>query len=198
GGEADWNLGPALIIWLGAAIALKARLGYLWRWAVRAFGRIGLIVLAGTALPGLTASLLKSLIGRARPPNLDELGPLAFRPFSFGDPLFQGFPSGHATTAFAFATVLVALFGPRVAIFAYAYAVLIGVSRIVVEAHYPTDVIAAAFLGTFGAYWVLTGLKLRSGFRHTPGRWHLLSGRWHLRWWTPVRRLWRHYFAAAR
>jgi membrane-associated phospholipid phosphatase len=190
-GEADWNLIPALLVWLTAVIVVRFPIGYMWRWAVRALGRIGLIILVGAALPGLTAALLKRLIGRARPPHLDELGTLGFEPFSWVDASFQSFPSGHATSAFAFATVLVAVFGRRVAVIAYIYAVLIAISRIVVEAHYATDVIAAAYLGTFGAVYSLWRLKLHVGFSRTPGGWRL-------RWWGPIRRLWRRYFAAAR
>jgi membrane-associated phospholipid phosphatase len=86
-------------------------------------------------------------------------------------------PSGHATTAFA---VLVA-FGslwPRWRTILLIYALLIAVSRVVVTAHYPTDVAAGALVGVIGAvmvrrYFALRGLGFSVGpdgaLRQWPG-----------------------------
>jgi len=56
------------------------------------------------------------------------------------------FPSGHATVAFAFATIL-AFKIPKTRIPVFILATLIGVSRIYIGAHYPSDVLAGAVLG---------------------------------------------------
>lgn len=57
------------------------------------------------------------------------------------------FPSGHTTAAFLFAGV--ASFAmPQVAVYLYAWALAIGLSRVALGVHYPTDIIAGAVLGS--------------------------------------------------
>jgi membrane-associated phospholipid phosphatase len=62
-------------------------------------------------------------------------------------------PSGHATTAAA-AAVAISLLWPKARIPMAIYAALIFASRIIVQAHFASDVIAAAFVGGFGAILV--------------------------------------------
>jgi undecaprenyl-diphosphatase len=56
------------------------------------------------------------------------------------------FPSGHAATSFAAATVL-ALARPRWAPAFYLLALAIGFSRVYVGVHYPLDIVGGAVLG---------------------------------------------------
>jgi undecaprenyl-diphosphatase len=80
------------------------------------------------------------------------LDPYLFSPFAW-HAAFAGLPSGHATTAFA---VLVA-FGtlwPRARTVLLIYALLIAMSRVMVSAHYPSDVFAGALVGMAGAVLV--------------------------------------------
>jgi undecaprenyl-diphosphatase len=58
----------------------------------------------------------------------------------------NGFPSDHATVAFAAATPL-AFFYRRLGIVALALAALVGIARINVGVHWPLDVSAAAVIG---------------------------------------------------
>jgi hypothetical protein len=63
---------------------------------------------------------------------------------------FEGggiFPSGHTARAFAFATVLSERYGDRVGWVAYPLATLVGLSRIVNDSHWASDVFAGAALG---------------------------------------------------
>ena len=62
----------------------------------------------------------------------------------------DSFPSGHATAAFAVATVE-SEFHPKQAIFWYAGATYISYSRVRLNRHYAQDVIAGAALGYFTA-----------------------------------------------
>lgn len=61
-------------------------------------------------------------------------------------------PSGHTLRAFAIMTALSLLFG-RFRIVFISVAVVIGLSRIAVTDHYPSDVLFGAFIGTFTALW---------------------------------------------
>lgn len=64
------------------------------------------------------------------------------------------FPSGHAAAAFVFATIF-SHFYPSMTELSYGVAVLIGLSRVMLGVHYPTDIAAGAVLGGSCASLVL-------------------------------------------
>ena len=154
-----------------------------WMWAVaapvaawamsrrrRGLGRkvdAGLLVIAqralymmGTLLCALTISqTLKQIVGRGRPTLIDQVGPFYFDSFALRWSQ-ASFPSGHSTTAFA-ASVALAFFAPRWRLPLLALAALIAVSRVGLGVHYPSDVIAGAFVGTFSALFVARAFALR-------------------------------------
>ena len=114
--------------------ALVARLGFLF---------------TAIALTGIVNTILKNQIGRRRP---SDLGPFTYQPYAWKG-AFASFPSGHTTTAFAVLVAFGTLF-PRLRPVLWIYAVLIGISRVVISTHYPSDVIGGALLGAFGALLV--------------------------------------------
>lgn len=107
--------------------------------------RKGLIVFvlcaAGFIVADHTADILKNLIAQPRP--CDELQNVRLLVPCL--PSFS-FPSGHASTSFAMASIL-AYFFRRGAIPAFIIAVLVAYSRIYVGVHYPSDVLGGAYLG---------------------------------------------------
>ncbi len=114
-------------VWLALALVLA-----LMRRRVQVF----LWVLAAELAADLSTDVLKAIFERTRP----NVHTLVARPHS------PSFPSGHAATSFACATVLSGL-APRLRLPAYALAVLIALSRLYVGVHYPLDVIAGALWG---------------------------------------------------
>ncbi|MEK9285559.1 MULTISPECIES: phosphatase PAP2 family protein [unclassified Bradyrhizobium] len=107
------------------------------------------------AVSVLVAEILKYLIGRGRPFVGGEANPFNFIPFE-GTGAYASLPSGHAVTAFALAFAVSALW-PRLRVFMFTYAVVILLTRLVLLAHHPSDVVAGALVGVVGAmavrYW---------------------------------------------
>lgn len=67
-------------------------------------------------------------------------------------PTSLSFPSGHTSSAFTFAMAITMVLKKKgVAIPAFIFAFLMGISRIYVGVHYPTDVIVGAVVGIFYA-----------------------------------------------
>ena len=82
----------------------------------------------------------------------------------------RAFPSGHATTAFAAAIAFGALW-PRLRPLLWTYAIVIALSRVIVTAHHPSDVVAGAIAGAVGALLVRDWMAARRlGFLVRPGR----------------------------
>jgi membrane-associated phospholipid phosphatase len=148
-GKSHWFLIP-----IGSLIVLAAI------FARPAAGRITNLVLTGLivrlsyvfiaiALPGLFVTIVKRLIGRLRP---SDLGPFVYVPGSWS-PAYASMPSGHTTTAVAAAIAIGALW-PKARVVMWIYAALIMASRVIIQAHFVSDVLAAAFVGGFGAILV--------------------------------------------
>ncbi|MBD8874041.1 phosphatase PAP2 family protein [Rhodanobacter sp. DHB23] len=144
---------PALLMVAAAAVALLLALGRDWRsfvpWCV---------ALGGTAACGEAA---KQFVKRARP----------FGGHAFVAETGYSFPSGHAMMSMAFfgmlAYLLLHRLPPRrhratVAI-AVALVASVGISRVVLQAHYLSDVLAGYALG---AFWLVLGIALAERLRH--------------------------------
>ena len=137
---------------------------------------------------------IKAVAGRARP-FVDSSSAMNFEPFrGIRDDAYRSFPSGHATAAFAFASVVTAETSHwwpdgrwPVGVLTYGTATLTALSRIYNDQHWASDVMAGAAIGT------ITGLKLfryqhshpdnridrtllRAGLQSTSGRWSLMIG----------------------
>ena len=100
---------------------------------------------------GLVEFAIKHLVGRSRPDSVLDV---------------DSFPSGHATSVFAVATIFAAFY-PRLRWPVYALAAAVAAGRVYLERHYVSDVLAGAIIGI-----VIASLLL--GRRHALARWTCL------------------------
>jgi undecaprenyl-diphosphatase len=151
-GKAGWFLWPIGLFLLAMAAIAARDLPEMTRRVLAALAvRLGFVFVA-IALPGLIVTVLKRVIGRGRPLVDSDGGVFAFKPLVWQVD-YASIPSGHATTAFAAALAIGAVW-PWLRPVVWVYAVLIGVSRVVLTAHYPSDIIAGAVFGVVGAVLV--------------------------------------------
>jgi membrane-associated phospholipid phosphatase len=105
---------------------------------------VGLVSIAFADAGG---HVLKEFVMRQRPCNaLDNVHLLV------GCSKSYSMPSNHAANAFAFAMTIWFMLRSRLGLLFAAAAALIGISRVFVGVHYPSDVIAGALVGTAAAY----------------------------------------------
>lgn len=158
-GDSGWMLSNSIAVWLVALLISRFNKNPA-KW--KSIANKGLFVFTAVALPGITAMIFKGVIGRARPYLYDTEGPKGFSPFEF-ESIYASYPSGHTTTAFAFATAFILIF-PQSRYVAIPLALVAGLSRMTLGAHYLADVIMGATLGTLGAVlvfrWLAPKLKL--------------------------------------
>lgn len=135
-------------IWIVCALALAVARRVTWR-------RAGRVVIAMAIPLTLCDYLVKPIVARPRPfvaaPVPSVIGRL---------PTDASFPSGHATSSFAGATALT-MVEPALSALWWALAAAIAYSRIYLGVHYPSDVLAGAGIGAFGAWLIMTRFARR-------------------------------------
>jgi undecaprenyl-diphosphatase len=156
----------ALLLWLAGRFGRGP-----WAAQLGAGAVVPLFLFLSIAVSGLITDLLKIVFGRARPKLL-----FANETFGFdwwgSKADFWSFPSGHATTAVAIAAALYCLW-PRWLPLYIGFAALVSLSRVVVGAHYVSDLLAATFIAVATTYclryWLERGgLSLRSAASGAP------------------------------
>ena len=147
--------------WLFEALSRAGTLGAIWiaialvlAFAWRRWGLL-LFTAASVAITDLAATGLKDVLDVKRP-SARYASPKTLVPA----PHDHSFPSGHAATSFAAATVLTA-FVPRFAPLWFLLAVAIGFSRVYVGVHYPLDIVGGATVGAVTALLLLAADRRR-------------------------------------
>jgi undecaprenyl-diphosphatase len=176
-GKSGWFLWPLGVLFLLlAGLAQNPNLSRISQLVLAAvMVRVGYLFLA-IGLPGLFVATLKRIVGRARPTVTGGADPFIFDPTNW-TAAYASFPSGHGTTAFSVLVAFGALW-PWARPVLWLYALAIAVSRIVVTAHYPSDILAAIVVGAGGALLVRRYFALRRlGFSmHADDTPHRLPG----------------------
>lgn len=96
----------------------------------------------------IVARVIKTSVNRIRP--FLKINTLNIKKIGIDE---YSFPSGHTAAAFSIAITAALLF-PSTAIMSIVLASSVGISRMYLGVHYPTDVLAGSFLGTLSSILV--------------------------------------------
>lgn len=123
---------------LGSVVTSLGIIGGLWLADEDDTAILGAI---GVTVTAVLVKGMKMLFQRTRPENMSPFLSLSASPYAF--------PSGHTAIAFLMATLLSHRIGRRTEqVYLYTLAALVGFSRVYLGAHYVSDVIVGAALGT--------------------------------------------------
>jgi membrane-associated phospholipid phosphatase len=145
GWRADW-LTPIMVFFSDALKTLPGRIGaaLLWGYLLRRGGRaraFALWLLPVLILTNETCDFLKAWVGRERPCVALPIETLT------GKLTSGSFPSAHAANMSALVGTATALWGRRALLWLFWLPLMVGLSRVYVGVHYPSDVAAGWLLG---------------------------------------------------
>ena len=129
------HLGDEGYVWIAIAVLLLF---------VKNYRKVGLMV-GGSLLGSLLFNnmIVKNIVARPRPYRMmEELTILIPEPGEYS------FPSGHTSSSFAAGVVLYLMLPKKYGVPAMVLAFVIGISRLYVGVHYPTDVLGGMVMGT--------------------------------------------------
>ena len=107
-----------------------------------------LFLFTATLLTGFLTQLIKHIVGRPRPNHSLENGSFGFEFFSFESSL-HSFPSGHTSTIFVVAFAL-SMLTPKIKFYYIFLGLIVGLSRVIVGAHFFSDVIGGIVIALIG------------------------------------------------
>ena len=110
-----------------------------------------LYVALSAAIALVVGEGLKVFLGRHRPIMLYEQEQFGFHFFT-KEWAMNSTPSGHSLRIFSILTAMSLIF-KRWAFVFITVAILVCLSRVIVTAHYPSDVLFGAYIGIFSALW---------------------------------------------
>jgi undecaprenyl-diphosphatase len=145
-GVADGRLAPFLtaIAHSGDSVVVLPCLGILWWMTGLAFSGTFFLGIAGVLLSMACVALAKQAFRRARP--VGDWGALCRK----ADP--HSFPSGHAARSMALATAMMFVAGPAWGLPLFAWAILLGVTRVALGMHWLFDVFAGWAVGIVSGF----------------------------------------------
>ena len=114
-------------------------LGLLWWLGTEYWKRLSLVMIVGIAITAVVVMVIKFTVRRRRPQG--EWGKI----YRSTDP--HSFPSGHAARSGMLAVLALGLGPLWLGITLLVWAPLVGLARIIMGVHYPSDVVAGMALG---------------------------------------------------
>jgi len=132
-GEGVYYIVPSLILFM------------IFRKKNHYYGQISLFILATTSVSGILVNLIKPIFGRFRPKMFFSENLYGFNWFEVAFTM-NSFPSGHSATALG-AWLAFAMIFPKYRILLLSIGILIASTRIIITAHYLSDVIAGSAVG---------------------------------------------------
>lgn len=112
--------------------------------------RLAFLVLLVVVLCGTTVTLIKVSLQRPRPYIAAGVPSETPDESKMTNSDFHSFPSGHTAVAFGLATSLSLLY-PQAKVLFLGLASLVGIQRVITQAHYPSDVLAGLLIGVITA-----------------------------------------------
>jgi len=112
--------------------------------------RLALYFLVTIGSASALVHVAKLIFGRARPELFADYGAHSLSWLAGHEWVYQSFPSGHSAAVGSFFGAF-SMLVPRLRILFVLCALTIGVTRVVVGAHYPSDVAAGLLLGLWAA-----------------------------------------------
>ncbi len=137
-GNSEWYLVPSILLFF-----------YFRKKENREYATMAMYIFMTNVVAGLGVWLFKAPFGRMRPELYLKDGLYGFEWFKI-DSHYVSFPSGHTITIISTVVAFSLLF-PRWKYFFVPAGFIIAFSRVVVTAHYVSDVLFASFLGTMVA-----------------------------------------------
>jgi len=159
-GDSKWYLFLSLFVIIFCYFFKKINYCNNQKKIIEIYSNFGVFLGSSLIVTGLLTQLLKHVVGRPRPNYTLFDGSFEFNFFNLNSE-FHSFPSGHASTIFVVALVT-SLFLPKLKYFLIVLAGIVAFSRIVVGAHFFTDVVGGITISYLGVK--LTKLFLDKNF----------------------------------
>ncbi len=143
------------LLGVGTPYLVATALIFLWAFFLKknkGLAWMALYVLMAILVSGVICDVIKMIAGRARPTMFFSDQLYGFYFWQLQNRMLS-FPSGHATTIAAVATACSLLF-PRWRWVFFILVIFVAMSRVIVGAHYLSDVMVGSYLGFIIAYWL--------------------------------------------
>ena len=143
-GHSTWILVTSILVYL------------IYRKTKTILAHKALFIFSSVALSGILVDIMKIIFSRARPKLYFAEDVYAFHFLEFKTKaVYYSFPSGHSSTALSFAFALSMLF-PKYRVELMLMGIVVAFSRVVVTAHYLSDIVAGGMIGAFVSYYIYT------------------------------------------